>query len=182
MFNLYIDADSLPKTHRAIVLKRLLKENDKIGTCIFAADRELPDVKETMQNHTASLRSPYKETLPKEELRKIKTNIQMIVVATGANSADDKLVELAEVPGFAITHDIPLAARLVEKGIVVLDDRGNEMTKENVRERLSVRDFMTELRDYGFQSDKTKPFDNRTLNEFSNAFDRLMFRYISQYS
>lgn len=181
MFNLYIDADSLPKTHRAIVLRRIQKEISHLGKVVFAADRELNDVNEVIKAHTASLRAPYRETLSKEDLRRIKSNISMIVVPTGANSADDKLVELAEAPGFAITHDIPLAARLVEKGIVVLDDRGHELTDENVRERLSIRDFMTELRSYGFESEKTKSFDNKTLNEFSNAFDSLMFRYISQY-
>ena len=49
----------------------------------------------------------------------------------------DYLVENAAIPGFAITHDVPLSNRLVEKGIVVLDDRGGIYTSNNIKERLS---------------------------------------------
>ena len=117
MFNIYIDADSLPKTHRAIVLKRIVKESIYIGECVFASDRELADVRDVREAHTASLRLPYKDKLDKSELRKIKTNISMVVVPVGANSADNYLVENSKTPGFAITHDVPLSNRLVEKGI-----------------------------------------------------------------
>ena len=92
MFKLYIDADSLPKQHRKILLNRIVKENLE---AYFAADRELPDVVEAKAMHTAQLRAPYKDTHDKTELRKIKSSINMVVVSTGANSADDKLVEIA---------------------------------------------------------------------------------------
>ena len=85
MFNIYIDADSLPKTHRAIVLKRIVKESIYIGECVFASDRELADVRDVREAHTASLRLPYKDKLDKSELRKIKTNISMVVVPVGDN-------------------------------------------------------------------------------------------------
>ena len=97
------------------------------------------------------------------------------------NSADDKLVELSETPGFAITHDIPLASRLIEKGLVVLDDRGHELTKENIRARLSERNFMESLRQNGYVSEKTKSFDQRTINEFASAFDSLFNRFVKEF-
>lgn len=181
MFSIYIDGDSLPKTHRAIVLRRIVKDYIYIKECIFAADRLLPDVRDAIDQHTASLRLPLRDSLDKAELRKIKSNISMVVVETGANSADDKLVEVASSPAFAITHDIPLAARLVEKGIVVLDDRGHELTSENIRARLSERNFMEELRLSGFQNDKTKSFDQRTINEFSNSFDKVFSSYVKNF-
>ena len=181
MFNIYIDADSLPKTHRAIVLKRIVKESIYIGECVFASDRELADVRDVREALTASLRLPYKDKLDKSELRKIKTNISMVVVPVGANSADNYLVENSKTPGFAITHDVPLSNRLVDKGIVVLDDRGKVYTKENIRERLSERNFMTSLREMGFESDKSKAFDQRTINEFSSSFDSLFNKYIKEY-
>ncbi len=181
MFNIYIDADSLPKSHRAIILKRVVKESECIGECVFACDRMLSDVKEAQENHTAALRLPFRDMLDKLELRKIKTNIQMVVVPVGANSADDYLVENAAIPGFAITHDIPLASRLIEKGLVVLDDRGHELTKENIRARLSERNFMESLRQNGFVSEKTKSFDQRTINEFASAFDSLFNRFVKEF-
>ena len=174
MFKLYIDADSLPKQHRKIFLNRIVKENLE---AYFAADRELPDVVEAKAIHTSQLRAPYKDTLDKTELRKIKSSINMVVVSTGANSADDKLVEIAEAPGIAITHDIPLAARLLEKGIAVIDDRGNEYTPDNINERLSIRSVMADFREMGIFDDKSKRFDDRTINAFANSFDRLVDKY-----
>ena len=174
MFKLYIDADSLPKQHRKIILNRIVKENIE---SYFAADRELSDVLEAKALHTAQLRSPFKDTLDKQELRKIKSSINMVVVSTGANSADDKLVEIAEAPGIAITHDIPLAARLLEKGISVIDDRGNEYTSDDIKERLSIRSVMADFREMGIFDDKSKRFDDRTINAFANSFDRLIDKY-----
>lgn len=181
MFSIFIDSDSLPKPHRAMVIRRILKDNQYIKACHFASDRVLPDVRDAIEHHTASLRAPLRDTLEKEELRKIRSNIYMYIVETGMNSADDKLVELSETPGFAITHDIPLASRLIEKGLVVLDDRGHELTTENIRARLSERNFMESLRHNGFVSEKTKSFDQRTINEFASAFDSLFNRFVKEF-
>lgn len=181
MFNIYIDADSLPKSHRAIILKRVVKESEYIGECVFASDRLLSDVKEAQENHTAALRLPFREKLDKTELRKIKSNIKCVVVPIGSNSADDYLFDNAKTPGFAITHDVPLSNRLVEKGIVVLDDRGNTYTSLNIKERLSLRNFMTDLREMGFESEKNKAFDQRTINEFASALDTIINKYKKEY-
>lgn len=171
MFKLYIDADSLPKTHRKIVLNRIVKENI---VSFFAADRSLPDVEEVKALHTAALRAPLKDKLEKSELRKIKSTINTIIVEVGMNSADDKLVEIAECPGLAITHDIPLASRLLEKGLLVIDDRGNELNLDNIKERLSIRNVMADFREMGIFEEKTKRFDDRTINQFANSFDRIL--------
>lgn len=181
MFNIYIDADSLPKTHRAIVLKRIVKEYSSIGECVFASDRVLRDVIVARDSHTASLRLPYKDTLEKSELRKIKSNINMVVVPVGSNSADDYLVENSKEPAIAITHDVPLANRLAMKNIVVLDDRGGVYTKDNIKERLSDRNFMTALREMGYESEKNKSFDQKTINEFSQALDAIINKYKKEY-
>ena len=181
MFSLYIDADSLPKPHRAIILKRLLKESDYIKECVFASDRILSDVRDVIEEHTASLRRPLRDKLEKEELKKIKSNIKMIVVDVGSNSADDYLVENSITPAFAITHDVPLSSRLINKGLVVLDDRGHIYDKSNIRERLSERDFMTELREIGISLEKTKGFDQRILNDFASAFDSVFNKYKKDY-
>ena len=86
--------------------------------------------------------------------------------------ADDAMV-VAAIPGeLAVTHDIPLAARLVEIGVTVLTDRGDRFTDENVRERLSNRDFAQELRDAGFVPERPRPFGPREIQGFANAFDR----------
>ena len=182
MFSIYIDADSLPKPHRAIVLKRLVKESSFFDECIFASDRILSDVRDVIEAHTASLRRPLRETLDKDEIRKIKSNIKMVVVPVGSNSADDYLVENCTSPGFAITHDVPLSMRLIEKGILVIDDRGHIYDLSNIKERLSERNFMTQMREIGYMCEKTKSFDQKTLNEFASSFDSVFSRYIKDFS
>src|SRR3954465_14192918 len=62
--------------------------------------------------------------------------VSTVWVQGGPDVADRHIAEHAMAGDIAITSDIPLAAILVEKGIVVLDTRGERFTEENVRERL----------------------------------------------
>lgn len=88
------------------------------------------------------------------------------------DDADEAIVEIAESDDLIVTHDIPLAARLVEKGSTVLNDRGGRFTEENVRERLSQRDFAKELRDSGLLPERPRSFGPKEVQSFANAFDR----------
>ncbi len=167
-FILWVDSDSVPLRHREIILRRAIKNNIKT---IFVADRILKDVNNAISEHSKLLRDPLRDKLEKEELRKIKSTIKMITVATGSNSADDYIVENAESGQLCITHDIPLAARLVEKGVLVIDDRGNTFDSNNIKERLSIRNSMYIIREMGSNAEKQKRFDLKLLEEFSNSFD-----------
>ncbi len=100
----------------------------------------------------------------------------------GDDSADDWIVDHAEPPAIAITHDIPLAGRLVEKGITVLDDRGNTYTKENMAERLSIRNTMTEFRELGIFSEQHSRMNGKQTKAFSDSFDALLTSMLKQYS
>jgi uncharacterized protein YaiI (UPF0178 family) len=62
----------------------------------------------------------------------------------------------------------------VEKGIVVLDPRGEQYTEENVRERLSIRDFMETLRGSGVETGGSKPYGAREKQAFAGALDRVL--------
>ena len=86
--------------------------------------------------------------------------------------ADEIIVSRAEEGDIAITRDIPLAARLVERSVVVLNTRGEVYTRENVRERLSERDFMYELRSAASFTEPGKRYGTREVTAFANAFDR----------
>ena len=141
-------------------------------------EKRVADVAPTSKRSQALLknkrvrRSAFRDTLSREEARKIGSGIHMEVVESGANSADDRLVELAEAPALAITHDIPLAQRLIEKGIAVIDDRGNTLTAENIRKRMSERENNAMFREMGLFTDRSKPFDEKTIRAFSDAFDK----------
>ena len=97
-------------------------------------------------------------------------------VKGGPDGADDHIVENAAEGDLAITADIPLAARLVEKGLIVLDFRGERYTEANVGERLSVRDFMASLRDVGVDTGGPDPYGPADKRAFANAFDRTLTR------
>ncbi len=174
MIRLYIDSDSLPVRHRTIVLRRLIASGMEAW---FAADRALPDVLKAIEEDKRVRRAAVRETMTREEARRIGSNIHMEVVPTGDGSADDRLVELAEAPGLAITHDIPLASRLLGKGLIVIDDRGNEYTADRIRERLSEREANARFREMGlFSEGRQQRFDERTVRAFAAAFDKALSR------
>lgn len=104
----------------------------------------------------------------------------MVIVKPGMDSADDWIVENASLPALAITHDIPLASRLVEKGLIVLDDRGKTYTRENMAQRLSVRNAMTEFREMGLFAEKHERMGNKQIKAFSDAFDSLLTAMLKQ--
>ena len=49
---------------------------------------------------------------------------EMLVVPAGFDGADNKIVELLQAGDLAITADIPLAAKVLEKGGVVFYSKG----------------------------------------------------------
>lgn len=169
MIRMYIDSDSLPKRQMEIVLRRIIKNGYEAW---FVADRSIPAVMKAIEEDKKIRRAPFRDTLSREEARKIGSGIHMVVVESGTNSADDYIAEIAESPALAITHDIPLSARLIEKGLVVIDDRGNTLTKENIRERISERGNNARFREMGLFDNKSKHFDERTIRDFSAAFDK----------
>ncbi len=102
--------------------------------------------------------------------------ISSIVVASGMDVADDWIADHVEATDLVITSDIPLAARVVELGATGINPRGEEYTEANVRERLSVRDFMADLRETGVRTGGARPFGPRDRQNFANALDRILTR------
>jgi uncharacterized protein len=102
--------------------------------------------------------------------------VSMIQVPGGPDVADDYIVAHAARGDIAITSDIPLAARLVERNVVVVNSSGDEYDEENIRERLSVRDFMTDLRDAGVMTGGPKAYGEKEKRRFAAALDRALAR------
>lgn len=94
----------------------------------------------------------------------------------GADVADRHIAEHARKGDLVVTQDIPLAALLVPKGIVVLDPRGDEHTPETIGERLSLRDFMEQARIAGAVTGGPPPWDARNARAFAAALDRTLTR------
>lgn len=104
--------------------------------------------------------------------------VTTVRVEGGPDVADLYIADKA-VPGdVAVTADIPLASRLVEKGVTVLDPRGQEYTAENVGERLAVRDFMDGLRGAGMETSGPRPYGPKDRQAFAAALDRVLTRLL----
>ena len=97
-------------------------------------------------------------------------------VGMGLDVADGHIARSAERGDLAVTADIPLAAALVAKAVVVVDPRGRVFTEENVGEALAVRNFMSELREGGVVTGGPSGFAAADAHAFAASFDRELSR------
>jgi uncharacterized protein YaiI (UPF0178 family) len=148
---LWLDADALPRDIREIVFRAARRL--KLPT-ILVANTSLPTPADCP---TASC----------------------VVVAGGADVADTYIVDHADPADVAVTADIPLAARLIGKGLAVVDPRGREFTPGNIAELLSTRDLLYDLRGTGQVTGGPAPFHARHRQEFANALDRVLTRRLA---
>ena len=100
--------------------------------------------------------------------------IRAVQVPGGFDVADREIVERVAAGDLVITADIPLAAAVLEKGGHVLDPRGERYTADNIRERLSLRSFMEDMRASGVQTGGPAPFSQADARAFANRLDGLL--------
>lgn len=98
--------------------------------------------------------------------------IRAIQVPSGLDVADTEIVQRCEPGDLVVTADIPLAARVVEKGAAVIDPRGERYTADTIGQRLSMRNFMDELRGAGVATGGPPPLGPRERQAFANQLDR----------
>lgn len=103
--------------------------------------------------------------------------VDLMLVKTGPDMADHSIVEHA-VPGdLVVTGDIPLAARVVEKGAVAIDPRGELYDVQNIGSRLASRDLMDQLRSTGLETSGPAAFQTKDKQAFANQLDRLLTKW-----
>ena len=100
--------------------------------------------------------------------------IRAIQVPRGFDVADDYIVQHSHAGDLVITGDIPLAAQVLDKQALVLSPRGERYTADTIRERLSLRDMMEELRSAGVDTGGPSALSQADRRAFANALDRLM--------
>jgi uncharacterized protein YaiI (UPF0178 family) len=103
-------------------------------------------------------------------------HVSAVRVDGGPDVADLYIAEHASAGDVAITADIPLAALLVPKGVIVIDPRGDEYTAQVIGERLSVRNFMDSLRSSGVETGGHAAYSAKDKQAFANALDRVLTR------
>jgi uncharacterized protein YaiI (UPF0178 family) len=108
--------------------------------------------------------------------------VRLIVVPSGPDAADDYVVEHAQPGELVICSDVPLADRLLKKGVAALDPRGREFDERNMGERLAVRNLFTELREQGRASGGQNAYGEKDRQAFANALDRLLTRLCRDHS
>lgn len=104
--------------------------------------------------------------------------VTAVRVAGGPDIADRHIADHAEPGDVAITADIPLAARLVENQVAVIDVRGEEYTEDNVSDRLATRDLMDGLRGAGLleTGGGPRPYTPKDKQTFAATLDRVLTR------
>lgn len=100
--------------------------------------------------------------------------LRLVQVPSGFDVADKRIVELLAPEDLVITADIPLAAAAIDKSAHALNPRGELYTKDNIRERLSMRNFMDELRGSGITTGGPAALSQRDRQAFANSLDSFL--------
>jgi len=103
--------------------------------------------------------------------------IGFVRVPPGRDVADMAIVAELTAGDLVITADIPLAAAVVDRGAHALNPRGEMYSAENVRNRLSMRDFMDSLRAEGIDAGGPPPLTKRDRQQFANSLDTFLMRH-----
>lgn len=144
---IYVDADACPNPIKEIIFRTA--QRVKIETILVANQR------------LNTPRSPY---------------ILSKVVSHGFDEADKWIVEQCTSTDIVISQDIPLASEAIEKGAVVISPKGVLMTEDNIKQRLSMRNFMEELRGAGENIGGPAAFSQADRRNFANQLDQLIHK------
>lgn len=98
--------------------------------------------------------------------------VRSLQVPGGFDVADQVIVDRAISGDLVITADIPLAAAALNKGAAALNPRGELYTPDTVAQRLSLRNFMDELRGSGIDTGGPASFNLRDRHAFAHQLDR----------
>ncbi|HVH33452.1 MAG TPA: YaiI/YqxD family protein [Tahibacter sp.] len=142
---LWIDADACPNVIKDIVFRAA----DRVGIeTVFVANQ--------------LIRTP-----PSPHIRSLQ-------VPGGLDAADEAIVERVEAGDLVVTADIPLADKVIAKGALALNPRGELYTADSIAQRLSLRNFMDELRGAGIATGGPAALHPRDRQAFANQLDRLL--------
>jgi len=146
---IYIDADAFPNVIKDILIRASERLNVPL---VFVANKPL----------------------------RVKTsaNISVVEVREGTDVADDRIAGFAQTGDLIITSDVPLADRVVAKGAFALTPRGDLYTEANIKDRLSLRDLLGELRDSGMITGGPAVFSKNDRQAFANQLDSFLIRQL----
>jgi len=103
--------------------------------------------------------------------------ITSLQVASGFDVADDEIVKRMQPGDLVITSDIPLAAEVIEKDGLALSPRGELFSRENIRGKLNIRDFMDTMRASGIDTGGPAALNQGDRKHFANHLDTLLTKH-----
>ncbi|PSV47754.1 MULTISPECIES: YaiI/YqxD family protein [unclassified Photobacterium] len=142
---IWVDADACPNVVKEILFR--------------AADRAKVNVTLVANQYIRTPPSPF---------------LRSIQVEQGFDVADNYIVQQAEAGDLVITADIPLADELITKGAHALNPRGEMYTKDTIKQRLQMRDFMETMRSSGVQTGGPAPLSQADRQNFANKLDAFL--------
>lgn len=99
-------------------------------------------------------------------------NLRSVQVSSGFDVADNWIVQQTQAGDLVITQDIPLADEVITKGAIAIGPRGQKYSRENIKSRLNMRDFMETMRSSGIHSGGPAPLNQQDKQNFANQLDR----------
>ena len=144
MIKVWIDADSFPTLLKSFILEYAEKNYLEI---IFVANKPIKSDKQ---------------------------NFKMILAENTKDSADNIIFENITEKDIAITRDILLAERLVQKNIKTINDRGTYFSKENIKKKVEERNYDFNLAQLGFSGSKEKNYGIKELKKFRECFEKTL--------
>ena len=102
--------------------------------------------------------------------------ITYLLVPSGADEADNRIVEMVNENDLVITSDIPLADRVISKDAFALDHRGKFFDVDNIKQSLAIRDFMESIRESGVITKGQNSFNEKDAREFANQLNQFFRR------
>lgn len=101
-------------------------------------------------------------------------DVRMVVVAEGADKADDWIAERITAADVFVTSDIPLASRCLAKGARGLSPNGNAWTQDNIGTALAGREVSRHLREIGVATGGPAPFTKADRSRFLSALNNMV--------
>ena len=144
---IWVDADACPNVVKDILFR--------------AADRAKISVTLVANQYIRTPPSPF---------------LRSIQVEQGFDVADNYIVQECEVGDLVITADIPLADELITKGAHALNPRGELYTKDTIKQRLQMRDFMETMRSSGIQTGGPSALTQADRQNFANKLDAFLVK------
>ena len=153
--HVWVDADSCPRSVRDYIIKKAASLSLAVT---FVANRAVPVDDKLLINK--------------------KSSFEMLTCENTPGAADDYIADHAEEGDMIVTRDIPLAAKLAERGFCVLNDRGTSYTKESAKKKLADRNFNMQLAEAGLTGNKKNIYGKKEFAAFAACFDKEIIKLI----